>query len=158
MVLMMVTGDFLAMSSSTDNVRPSPRPNIWRIRNLTIAGIVLGIVDLLFCVACLATAKFALGFDTGMLRTVAVVTLVFSGQAVFYVAREREHLWSSVPGKWLILSSMVDLTFISILAINGVLMDAVPLVVILGLLGAAAVLALVLDSVKQVLFHRLTVA
>ncbi|OTP78299.1 HAD-IC family P-type ATPase [Caballeronia sordidicola] len=158
MVLMMVTGDFLAMSSSTDNVRPSPRPNIWRIRNLTIAGIVLGIVDLLFCVACLATAKFALGFDTGMLRTVAVVTLVFSGQAVFYVAREREHLWSSVPGKWLILSSMVDLTFISILAINGVLMDAVPLVVILGLLGAAAVLALVLDSVKQVLFHRMTVA
>jgi H+-transporting ATPase len=158
MVLMMVTGDFLAMSSSTDNVRPSPRPNIWRIRNLTIAGIVLGIVDLLFCVACLATAKFALGFDTGMLRTVAVVTLVFSGQAVFYVAREREHLWSSVPGKWLILSSMVDLTFISILAINGVLMDAVPLVVILGLLGAAAVLAVVLDSVKQVLFHRLTVA
>ncbi|MDP9153010.1 MAG: HAD-IC family P-type ATPase [Pseudomonadota bacterium] len=158
MVLMMVTGDFLAMSSSTDNVRPSPRPNIWRIRNLTIAGIVLGIVDLLFCVACLATAKFALGFDTGMLRTVAVVTLVFSGQAVFYVAREREHLWSSVPGKWLILSSMVDLTFISILAINGVLMDAVPFVVILGLLGAAAVLALVLDSVKQVLFHRLTVA
>ncbi|OTP80305.1 HAD-IC family P-type ATPase [Caballeronia sordidicola] len=158
MVLMMVTGDFLAMSSSTDNVRPSPRPNIWRIRNLTIAGIVLGIVDLLFCVACLATAKFALGFDTGMLRTVAVVTLVFSGQAVFYVAREREHLWSSVPGKWLILSSMVDLTFISILAINGVLMDAVPFVVIFGLLGAAAVLALVLDSVKQVLFHRLTVA
>jgi H+-transporting ATPase len=158
MVLMMVTGDFLAMSSSTDNVRPSPRPNIWRIRNLTIAGIVLGIVDLLFCVACLATAKFALGFDTGMLRTVAVVTLVFSGQAVFYVAREREHLWSSVPGKWLILSSMVDLTFISILAINGVLMDAVPFVVIFGLLGAAAVLAVVLDSVKQVLFHRLTVA
>ncbi|AMM16989.1 divalent cation transporter [Burkholderia sp. PAMC 28687] len=158
MVLMMVTGDFLAMSSSTDNVRPSPRPNIWRIRNLTIAGIVLGIVDLLFCVACLATAKFALGFDTGMLRTVAVVTLVFSGQAVFYVAREREHLWSSVPGKWLILSSMVDLTFISVLAINGVLMDAVPFVVIFGLLGAAAVLAVVLDSVKQVLFHRLTVA
>jgi H+-transporting ATPase len=86
------------------------------------------------------------------------VTLVFSGQAVFYVAREREHLWSSVPGKWLILSSMVDLTFISILAINGVLMDAVPFVVIFGLLGAAAVLAVVLDSVKQVLFHRLTVA
>ena len=31
MVLMMVTGDFLAMSSSTDNVRPSPTPSLWRI-------------------------------------------------------------------------------------------------------------------------------
>src|ERR1700684_145726 len=27
MVLMMITGDFLSMTSSTDNVRPSPRPN-----------------------------------------------------------------------------------------------------------------------------------
>ena len=83
MVLMMVTGDFLAMSSSTDNVRPSPRPNIWRIRNLTIAGIVMGVVDLLFCVACFSTGKFLLGLDTDMLRTMAVVTLVFSGQASF---------------------------------------------------------------------------
>src|SRR5471030_1064222 len=94
MVLMMVTGDFLAMSSSTDNVRPSPTPNVWRIRNLTAAGVMMGVVDLVFCVACLATGKFALGLDTDTLRTLAVVTLVFSGQAVFYVARERQHIWS----------------------------------------------------------------
>ena len=126
MVLMMVTGDFLAMSSSTDNVRPSPRPNIWRIRNLTIAGIVMGAVDLLFCVACFSTGKFLLGLDTDMLRTMAVVTLVFSGQAVFYVAREREHLWSSPPGRWLVASSIADLTIISILAVKGILMTALP--------------------------------
>jgi H+-transporting ATPase len=89
---------------------------------------------------------------------VAVVTLVFSGQAVFYVARERERLWSSVPGKWLIMSSAMDLTFIGIVAINFVLMDAVPFVVVMGLLDAAMVLALALDSIKQVLFHRLTAA
>jgi hypothetical protein len=39
MVLMMVAGDFFALSSATDNVRPSSSPNVWRIRNLTIAGI-----------------------------------------------------------------------------------------------------------------------
>jgi H+-transporting ATPase len=158
MVLMMVTGDFLAMSSSTDNVRPSPRPNIWRIRNLTLAGIVMGMVDLLFCVACLATGKFALGLDTDALRTVAVVTLVFSGQAVFYVARERQHLWSSRPGRWLVASSVADLTIISVLAINGVLMTALPLEIVAGFLGAAVVLAFVLDTVKQVLFQRLAIA
>ncbi len=83
MVLMMVTGDFLSMSSSTDNVRPSPKPNVWRIRNLTIAGVVLGFVDLLFCVVSLIIGKFALGLGTGALQTLVVVTLVFSGQAVF---------------------------------------------------------------------------
>src|SRR6202161_3858697 len=72
MVLMMVTGDFLAMSSSTDNVRPSPNPNRWRIRNLTIAGVIMGMVDLLFCVACLATGKYVLGLDTESLRTLTV--------------------------------------------------------------------------------------
>jgi len=158
MVLMMVTGDFLAMSSSTDNVRPSPRPNIWRIRNLTLAGIALGMVDLSFCVCCLAVAKYLLGMNTDSLRTVAVVTLVFSGQAVFYMAREREHIWSSLPGPWLVASSVMDVAIIGILASKGWLMTAVSVEVVSGLLVAAVLLAFVMDSVKQLLFHRLAVA
>jgi H+-transporting ATPase len=97
MVLMMVTGEFLAMSSSTDNVRPSRRPNILRIHNLTIAGVIMGMIDLIFCGACLAIGKYVLGLDTVSLRTLTVVTLVLSGQAVFYVARERQRLWNSCP-------------------------------------------------------------
>src|SRR6202162_2721708 len=122
MVLMMVTGDFLAMSSSTDNVRPSPTPSVWKIGSLTTAGIIMGLFDLLFCVACFSTGRFLLNLDIGALQTLTVVTLVFSGQAVFYVARERQHLWSSRPGKWLVVSSAVDLALISFLAINGFLM------------------------------------
>jgi H+-transporting ATPase len=53
MVLMMVAGDFFALSSATDNVRASSIPNVWRIGNLTIASIVLGLCDLVFCVASL---------------------------------------------------------------------------------------------------------
>ena len=158
MVLMMVTGDFLAMSSSTDNVRPSPKPNTWRIRNLTIAGIIMGAADLVFCVACLATGKFAMGLDTSTLQTLTVVTLVFSGQAVFYVARERQHLWSSLPGRWLIASSLVDLSLISLLAINGILMGPLPIAIVVGLLVAAIVFAFMLDAVKLALFDRLAIA
>ncbi|MFJ2990790.1 HAD-IC family P-type ATPase [Collimonas sp. NPDC087041] len=157
MVLMMITGDFLAMSSSTDNVRPSPKPNIWRIRNLTIAGVMLGMVDLLYCVACLLIGKFVLDLDTEALRTFTVVTLVFGGQAVFYVARERQHLWSSRPGRWLVASSIVDLTIITTLALNGVMMTALTLNIIAGLLVAALVFTFVLDAVKTVLFERLKI-
>jgi H+-transporting ATPase len=158
MVLMMVTGDFLAMSSSTDNVRPSPTPNTWRIRSLTIAGIVMGATDLIFCVACLATGKFAIGLGTSALQTLTVATLVFSGQAVFYVARERQHLWSSVPGRWLIASSVADLGIVSFLAFNGILMAPLPIAILAGLLVAAVAFAFVLDAVKLVLFDRLAVA
>src|SRR6202042_3109048 len=54
MVIVMITGDFLAMSLTTDNVRPSATPNAWRIGNLTIAGVVMGIAELVFCVSVLA--------------------------------------------------------------------------------------------------------
>ncbi|WP_260858909.1 HAD-IC family P-type ATPase [Paraburkholderia sp. BCC1885] len=158
MVLMMVTGDFLAMSSSTDNVRWSPQPNIWRIRNLTIAGIMMGAVDLAFCVTSLSTGKFVIGLDTNSLRTLAVVTLVFSSQAIFYVVRERQHLWSSRPGRWLVASSIADITIIGFLAINGILMTSLPLEIVAGVGVAAIALAFILDAVKQVLFRRFAIA
>jgi H+-transporting ATPase len=158
MVLMMVTGDFLSMSSATDNVRPSPTPSVWRIGRLTIAAVTMGLVDLVFCTACFATGKYALGLDTGRLQTFAVITLVFSGQALFYVARERLHLWSSRPGKWLIVSSMIDLSFITFLAINGILMKPLSIAIVVILFGAATIFAFLLDVVKFVLFRRLQIA
>ena len=158
MVLMMVAGDFLAMSSSTDNVRPSPTPNVWRIGNLTIVGIIMGVFDLVFCIAVLATGHFVLGLGTEALRTLTVVTLVFSGQAIFYVARERRHLWSSRPGPWLIVSSFVDIALFSTLAVLGVLMTPLSALVVASVFAAAIVLALLLDTVKLVLFGRLAVA
>jgi H+-transporting ATPase len=158
MVLMMVTGDFLAMSSSTDNVRPSPTPSVWKIGSLTAAGIIMGMFDLLFCLACFSTGRFLLDLDTGTLQTLTVVTLVFSGQAIFYVARERQHLWSSRPGKWLIICSAVDLTLISLLAVNGVLMRPLAIAIVAGLLAAAAIFSLLLDLLKVALFRRLGIA
>src|ERR1022692_1539719 len=122
MVMMMVAGDFFALSSATDNVRASPSPNIWRVGNLTVAGVVLGFCDLAFCIASLAVGRFVLGLDSDTLRTLTVVTLVYSGQAIFYVSRERRHLWSSRPGTWLILSSILDITLFSTFATQGILM------------------------------------
>jgi H+-transporting ATPase len=157
-VLMMVTGDFLSMSSSTDNVRPSPTPSVWKIGRLTAVGVIMGLFDLAFCVAGFATGRFGLGFDTATLRTLTVVILVFSGQAVFYVVRERRHLWSSRPGKWLLVSSAIDLTLFSLLAVNGVLMAPLPVVVVAAVFAAAAAFALLLDAVKVFLLQRLKIA
>jgi H+-transporting ATPase len=42
MVIVMITGDFLSMSLTTDNVRPSAKPNAWSIGKLTAAGVILG--------------------------------------------------------------------------------------------------------------------
>ncbi|MGD1213059.1 MAG: HAD-IC family P-type ATPase [Candidatus Acidiferrales bacterium] len=158
MVLMMVAGDFFALSSATDNVRASSLPNVWRIGNLTIAGITLGFCDLIFCIASLAVGRFSLGLDSDTLRTLTVVTLVYSGQAIFYVSRERRHLWSSRPGSWLIASSILDITLFSTLATQGILMAPLPATIVACVFGAAIVLAFCLDTVKVMLFRRLAIA
>jgi H+-transporting ATPase len=102
MVIRMTTGDFLAMSSTMDNVRPSAKPNACRIDNPTIAGIVLGTCHLIFCSTILAIGKFQLDLGTEALQTLAA-GMVFSGQAVFCVVRDRRRLWSSRSGIWLVL-------------------------------------------------------
>ena len=158
MVFIMVTGDFLAMSSSTDNVRSSPTPNVWRTRNLMICGVVMGLVDLAFCVACLATGKFALHLDIDALRTLAVVMLVFGAQALLYVARERRRIWSSRPSGWMAASSVADVAVVVTFASVGILMAPLPVLVIAGLFVAAVAFAFVLDVVKAALFSRLAVA
>jgi H+-transporting ATPase len=113
MVLIMITGDFLGMSLTTDNVRPSPAPNAWQIGNLTIAGVVMGIGELIFCTAVPGFRRLPDGFDIDALRTLAFVVIVFGNQATTYTNRERRHLWSSRPSIWLLVSSVADLLIAS---------------------------------------------
>lgn len=155
MVLSMMTGDFLAMSSTTDNVRPSPPPNSWRIGSLTVAGIILEVCDLIFCAGVLAIGQFKLKLDIDKLRTLTLVTLTFSGQAIFYVVRERQRIWSSLPSRTVIISSIADLLIIPTLAVAGILMAPFAAWCRGGDFAASVALALALDQVKVAIFARL---
>lgn len=65
MVILMITGDFLSMSATTDHVRPSSRPNAWRVGRLTAAGAILGVTNLIFCSALLAFGVYRLRLPPG---------------------------------------------------------------------------------------------
>jgi H+-transporting ATPase len=158
MVIVMITGDFLAMSLTTDNVRPSPMPNAWRIGKLTIAGVVIGSCLLFFCTAVLAFGKFRMGLGIDELRTMALLALVFGSEATLYAIRERRRLWSSRPSLWVVVSTVCDILIISTLVARGIAMTPVPLFVVGGTLGAAAVFAFILDFVKVPVFNRLGIA
>jgi H+-transporting ATPase len=159
MVIVMIAGDFLAMSLTTDIVRPSPMPNSWRIGSLTMAGVVMGICLLAFCSAVLATGKFEMGLGIEALRTLAFVALVFGSQATIYAIRQRRHyLWGSRPSLWLAASSVADVLIASLLAVGGIVMTPLPALVIAGTLVAATAFAFVLDMVKLPVFARLGIA
>jgi H+-transporting ATPase len=154
-VISMITGDFLAMSATTDNVRPSEQPNTWKIGHLIVAGVVLGLFDLAFCVGVLLLGKSYLQLDLETLRTLTLVNLVVSGQAIYYVVRERRRIWSSRPSLIVLVCSIADLLIVPTLAFAGVLMAPLSLSIILGVFALAFLFAFVLDEVKTGVFSAL---
>jgi H+-transporting ATPase len=158
MVIVMITGDFLGMSLTTDNVRPSPMPNAWRIGRLTLAGVFMGIAELVFCTAVLVIGKIAMEFEIGMLRTLAFVVLVFGNQTTTYANRARRRLWSTCPSFWLIMSSVADITIATTLALSGIFMTPLPIVVVASTLAATVGFAFVVDAAKGPVFRRLQIA
>jgi H+-transporting ATPase len=158
MVIVMVTGDFLSMSLTTDKVRPSPTPNAWRIGNLTKAGVTMGMCLLAFCSGVLAVGKFGMNLRIEELRTLTFVVLVFGSQATIYAIRERQHLWGSRPSLLLAVSSVADIAIASTLAVGGIAMTPIPALLVGGTLAAAVIFAVLSDLVKVPVFVRLGIA
>ena len=159
MVIVMITGDFLGMSLTTDNVLPSPLPNSWHIGKLTIAGIFMGVSELAFCVGVLMVGHFRLGLGITALQTLAFFTLVCGNQATTYAVRARHRIWSSPrPSRLLILSSVTDLLIAFVLAVCGWLMTPLPIWTLICVLAGAIVFAFVVDLVKVSVFNRLKIA
>jgi len=158
MVILLIAGDFLAMSITTDHVRPSATPNAWRIGTLTIAGTIMGGCLLAFCASAIAIGNDLLRLDTSQIRTLAFVTVVFGSQAMIYAIRERRHLWSSRPSAWLVASSVVDVATASALAVGGIAMTPLSPAIVGTTLAASIALALALDLIKIPVLARLQIA
>jgi H+-transporting ATPase len=158
MVIVMITGDFLAMSLTTDRVRPSKMPNSWYIGKITSAGVILGACFLAFSTAILAVGKFELHLSIAALQTLSVVGIVFGSQATTYVIRGRQHLWGLRPSVWLVLSSAADILIIATLAALGIAMAPLPIAIIACEFAAAVAFGMVLDVVKIPVFVRLRIS
>jgi H+-transporting ATPase len=121
MALIMIVGDILGMSLTTDNVEPSPHPNTWRVGRLTVAGVVVGLGELVS--ASQSSRSATLSRDTYRdIEDAGFVTIVCANQATTYNNRERRRIWSSRPSQWLVASSVADTSIACILAVAGIAM------------------------------------
>lgn len=154
-VLLLFTNDFVTMSIATDTVSYSQQPDRWNIRWLVQVGLALGGLILLFSFGTFLAARYWLQLPLPQLQTLVFITLVFTGQGNVYLVRERRHFWNSRPGKWLVLSSAVDVVVVSILASRGILMQAIPPPILLGVLIACGCYLVAVDFVKTGLFRKL---
>jgi H+-transporting ATPase len=149
MVLMLLTNDVLAMSLTADRAGPSPSPSLWRMRNVTSVAVILGVCKLAFSIAMLMIGRYQFGLGPTALQTYAFATVLLGSQALIYVLRERHRIWSSMPGKWVFVSSAVDIGVVMTLAVSGMLMEPLPWRLLLIILTAVIAFALILDQIKQ---------
>lgn len=156
-VLWMLTGDIAMMARAGDRAEPTPYPNAWRIRELTLAAIPLGTVKLAYAMSILALGWFWLKLDTESMRSLTFLTLVLAGQATSLVLRERDHVWLSRPAPIMMFAMVTAALVATVFAWLGWFMAPLPGWVVISLYGTSVGFGLVLDAVKVAMLKRLPV-
>src|SRR5581483_5697686 len=156
-VLLLFANDFVTMSIATDHVSFSRRPDRWHIRSLMLTAAPLAGFLLLFSLSVLFVGTNVLRLQDGQIQTLVFLTLVFSGQGTVYLVRERDHFWRSSPSGWMLASSLADVAVVSVLAVWGILMPALPLRIVAGLSLAVAVYLFTVDFLKVRIFRAFRV-
>jgi H+-transporting ATPase len=155
MVLLLFTNDFVTMTISTDRVKPSLMPNRWKIRSIVLGAVSLALPILALSFAIFLYARDVLLLPLPQLQTLLFTMLVFSGQGTIYLVRNSDYFWHSAPSLWMIGGTTLDIIFVTLLASQGILMAAIPLVLVLENLGIIVVYLILLDFVKVRVFSKL---
>jgi H+-transporting ATPase len=154
-VMLLFTNDFVTMSIATDHVSASPTPDRWHIRTLMLAGMSLGSLILLLSFGLFFYGRDFLHLPLPQLQTLVFVTLVFTGQGMVYLVRERHHFWDSAPSRWMIVSSTVDVSVVCLLSTRGILMAPLPDSLIGSAMLACVLYLIALDFLKVPILRRL---
>jgi H+-transporting ATPase len=153
MALLIFANDFVTMSLATDNVYTA-NPNIWNVRNITFASLIIG--GLLVGEGAIAlyvgSHFFNLGFS--QLQTFIMLVLIFTSQFRVYIVRERRYFWSSRPGRELIISTIAAIIVFALLGIYGLIVPSVTPLQMLFVLGLSAVFTLAIDFPKYLVFRK----
>jgi H+-transporting ATPase len=154
MSLLVFANDFVTMSLATDNVTSTPKPNIWNVRNITLASLVPGMLLIVEGMLVILMGKSYFHLEWEHLRTLVMLNLIFNSQFRVLIVRERRHFWSSRPGRELVLLSMATIVGFVLLGVFGVFVPALTLNQVLTVLGFSVFFTLGIDFPKFYLFRK----
>lgn len=157
MSLLVFANDFVTMSIATDNVKSTEDPNSWNIKKISTASLILGILfaaEDLFLI-CIGLKYFNLGFDK--IRTLVMLSLVFNTQFRILIVRERQHFWSSVPNRNLLIVNIATIIGFVLLGVFGTFLSSLTVSQVFAILGIAVIFMFGVDFVKYYLFRKLNI-
>ena len=152
-ILLIFANDFVTMSIATDSVRPSVNPEKWNVRSLLGSSISLAAFMVVESFIALVIA-LRLGLNQNQIDTFIFDMLVFSGLFAVFMVRERGKFWNSMPGKWLIISTIADITFVSLMSFLGILVTPIGVKFVAISLGLAFLSMVIIDELKGPIFEH----
>ncbi len=154
MVLLVFANDFVTMSLATDNVKTTKNPNIWNVKNITLASLVIGALLVVEGAVIIFIGTGYYHMDLGTLQTFVLLTLVFTSQFRVLIVRERGHFWSSRPGWELMISSFATVIGFALLGIYGDVLPSITFDQVLLVLGVSGIFTLGVDFPKYYAFRK----
>ena len=154
MSLLVFANDFVTMSLATDNVKYAPNPNIWNVKNITLASLVPGMLLVVEGILIILLGMKYFHLEWEKLRTLVMLNLIFNSQFRVLIVRERRHFWSSLPGKELLISSAATIMGFALLGVYGFFMPSLTLYQVATVFIFSAVFTLGIDFPKFYIFRR----
>jgi len=154
MSLLVFANDFVTMSLATDNVKHTSNPNKWNVKNITLASVVPGMLLVVEGMIVILIGMNYFHLEWEKLRTLVMLNLIFNSQFRVLIVRERRHFWSSLPGRDLLILSVVTITGFALIGIYGIFVPFLTLYQVLAVLGFSALFTLGIDFPKYYVFRR----
>ncbi len=146
-VLLAVFNDFPIMAISYDRVKYSLKPEQWDMHKVIGIASVLGFTNVAFTFLIYIIGRDFLHFSPDELKTLVFAELSIAGNLTIFLARTRGPLWSIMPGKGLVWSTVISKAIISVIVATGLLMAPIGWWVFF-VWGYAMVQMLITDTMK----------
>ncbi len=128
MLLLIFMIDFVTISLSTDNVKPSKKPEIWDINGLVGVAMVLGSLLVIEALGLLYIGLDYFKLPAGQLNTFSFEILFYFTIFLIFVVREKERFWKSSPSRTLLVILGADIVIAALISSIGILgLVALPL-------------------------------
>jgi H+-transporting ATPase len=154
MVLLVFANDFVTMSLATDTVETTSSPNVWNVKNVTLASLAIGVLLVIEGAVAIFIGTVYYHMELQTIQTFVMLVLIFTSQFRVLIVRERRHFWSSRPGRELVVSSTATIIGFVLLGTYGIVFPPLTLVQVSVALAFSAVFTLALDLPKFYVFRK----
>ncbi len=158
LMLLLIMTDFMSMSLAVDNSKSTKNPNNWNVKNLTIAAGILGILFFLIELALLIWGANYLKLSFEQIRTLVLLSLVFTAQFAIIIIRERGRFWNSWPAKVVSISMAIAIIIFIPLSIYGIIITPISAALVFATLIICTITVLAIDFPKVWIFKKTGIA